>query len=108
MSTDFVTQLRASRPPIVLTPAGAGTITLRVEIAEIWETVRVVADPDTTVAEVKQRVVTDFFPTHGFLDEFVLKLRGWEMLDEQLSLARAGVLDGSILLLAYRRRRPVR
>ena len=49
MSTDFVTQLRASRPPIVLTPAGAGTITLRVEIAEIWETVRVVADPDTTV-----------------------------------------------------------
>jgi len=107
VSTDFVTQLRASRPPIILT-TGPGTITLRVEIAEIWETVRVVADADTTVADVKQRVVMDFFPTHGFLDEFVLKLRGWEMLDEQVSLTRAGVLDGSILLLAYRRRRPVR
>ena len=108
MSTAFVTQLRATRPPILLAPAGPGTITLRVEIAEIWETVRVVADADTTVADVKQRVVMDFFPTHGFLDEFVLKLRGWEMLDEQVSLTRAGVLDGSILLLAYRRRRPVR
>lgn len=108
MSTAFVTQLRATRPPIVLTPAGPGTITLRVEIAEIWETVRVVAAADTPVADVKQRVVMDFFPTHGFLDEFVLKLRGWEMLDERVSLTRAGVLDGSILLLAYRRRRPVR
>lgn len=108
MSTAFVSQLRSNRPPINLGPAVAGAITLRVEMADIWETVRVVADPETTVADVKQRVVTDFFPTHGFLDEFVLKLRGWEMLDEQIPLSRAGVVDGSILLLAYRRRRPVR
>jgi hypothetical protein len=108
VSTAFVSQLRTNRPPILITPPGAGTITLRVEIAEIWETVRVVADPETTVADVKQRVVTDLFPTHGFLDEFVLKLRGWEMLDEQQPLSKAGVVDGSILLLAYRRRRPVR
>jgi hypothetical protein len=30
------------------------------------------------------------------------------MLDEQLSLASAGIRDGAIVLLAYRRRRPVR
>jgi hypothetical protein len=108
VSSAFVSQLRATRPPLVLAPAGPDTITLRVEIAELWDTVRVVADPASTVADVKQRVVTDFFPTHGFLDEFVLKLRGWEMLDEQETLSHAGVVDGSILLLAYRRRRPVR
>jgi len=38
----------------------------------------------------------------------VLKLRGWEILDENASLAEAGVVDGSILLMTYRRRRPVR
>jgi hypothetical protein len=106
MSTAFVTRLRAARPPIIM--SGSGALTLRVEVADLWETVRVVADPDTSVMDVKQRVVLEFFPTHGFLDEFVLKLRGWEMLDERQPLATAGVIDGSILLLAYRRRRPVR
>lgn len=107
MSAPFVTQLRSNRPPILIAPSGTG-ITLRVEVADIWETVRVVVDPETTVADVKQRVVMDIFPNHGFVDEFVLKLRGWEMLDESQPLSSAGVVDGSILLLAYRRRRPVR
>ena len=40
--------------------------------------------------------------------DFVVKLRGWEILDEGASLADAGVIDGSILLLTFRRRRPVR
>lgn len=106
MSTAFVTRLRAARPPIIM--SGSGALTLRVQMADLWETVRVVTDPDTSVMDVKQRVVLEFFPTHGFLDEFVLKLRGWEMLDERQSLSKAGVIDGSILLLAYRRRRPVR
>ena len=88
--------------------SGSGALTLRVEVAELWETVRVVTDPGTIVSDLKQRVVSEFYPTHGFLDEFVLKLRGWEMLNETETLAKAGVVDGSILLLAYRRRRPVR
>jgi len=33
---------------------------------------------------------------------------GWEVLDEAASLADVGVIDGSILLLTFRRRRPVR
>ena len=106
MSTAFVTRLRAARPPIIM--SGSGALTLRVEVSDLWETVRVVTDPETSVMDVKQRVVLEFFPTHGFLDEFVLKLRGWEMLDERQPLSKAGVIDGSILLLAYRRRRPVR
>lgn len=108
MSTAFVTQLRTNREPIALAQAGPGAITLRVEVAELWETVCVVASPDTPTVDVKRRVVADFFPNHQFLDDFVLKLHGWEMLDERASLANSGVVDGSILLLAYRRRRPVR
>jgi hypothetical protein len=41
-------------------------------------------------------------------EDFVFKLRGWEILDEVVSHADAGVIDGSILLLTHRRRRAVR
>lgn len=108
MSSALVDQLRVNRAPIILAQPGAGAITLRVQAAALWDAVRVVARPDATVAEVKQRVVAEFFPGDEYVDDFVLKIRGWEMLDERLPLSGAGVQDGSILLLAYRRRRPVR
>lgn len=108
MSAPFVTQLRTRRAPVALAQPGPGSITFRVEAVELWDTVRVVAHPDTSVTDVKQRVVAEFFPGHEYVEDFVLKLRGWEMLDERSPLAQAGVVNGSILLLAYRRRRPVR
>ena len=88
--------------------SGPGAITIRVEASDLWETVRVMVSPNTPVADVKQRVVSELFPEGERHDDFILKLRGWEMLDARASLAEAGVVDGSILLLAYRRRRPVR
>ena len=39
---------------------------------------------------------------------YVMKLRGWEVLDEGQSVADVGAIDGSIFLLTNRRRRPVR
>ena len=108
MSAPFVAQLRAARPPIKLAEPGAGAITIRVEAAELWDTVRVIARPDTPVAELKKRVVADLFPNHQYVDDFVLKFRGWEILDERAALKDCGVVDGSILLIGYRRRRPVR
>ena len=108
MSAPFATQLRSTRPPIKLAEAGVGSITLRVEASDIWETVRVIALSETPVADVKRHVVTELFPNDQHLENFVLKLRGWEVLDERSSLRDAGVVDGSILLLAYRRRRAVR
>ncbi len=108
MSAPFVAQLRSNRPPILLAPAGeSGTITLRMSVADIWETVRIVARPETPADEIKQRVVAEFFPD-AYAEDFVLKLHGWEVLNENASLADCGVVDGSILLLAYRRRRAVR
>jgi hypothetical protein len=104
--SSFVSQLRTTLEPIVLSQ-GPGTITVRVEASDIWETVRVVASPETAVAELKQRVVAELFPERQHRD-FVLKLRGWEMLNDRETLAAAGVGEGSIVLLAYRRRRPVR
>jgi hypothetical protein len=108
MSASFVAQLRATRKPINLAEPGAGTITLRVEVAELWDAVRVIARPDTPMIDLKRRVVAELFPNHQHVEDFVLKFRGWEILDENATLAECGVVDGSILLLGYRRRRPVR
>lgn len=107
MTAPFVSQLRAMRSPVELTKPGPGALTLRVEASDIWETVRVIARPETSIAELKQRVVERLFPGQPG-DEFVLKFRGWEVLDENASAADAGLSDCSILLIAYRRRRPVR
>jgi hypothetical protein len=108
MSAPFVTQVRSAAAPIKLAEPGPDTITLRVEASDIWETVRVIARPATPVGDLKKRVVERLFPNHPYADDFVLKLRGWEVLDERSSLAESGLVDGSILLLAYRRRRAVR
>ena len=104
----FVAQLRSARSPIAIDAPGAGAITLRVEASDLWETVRVTVRPSTSIAELQRRVVAALFPEGTGADEFVLKLRGWELLDPRASLADAGAVDGSIVLLAYRRRRPVR
>lgn len=103
----MVGELRSRRAPLALTN-GPGAITVRVQVAEMWDAIRVVAHPDTSVSELKQRVVNEFYPGHEYLDDFVLKLRGWEMLDENQSLKAGGMVDRSIVLLSHRRRRPVR
>lgn len=108
MSAPFVTQLRTSREPLMLAGAGGDTLTIRVEASDIWDAVRVEVSSATNVAELKERVVGALFQNDPYAERFVLKLRGWEVLDERQSVAEAGILDGSILLLAYRRRRPVR
>ena len=104
----FATQLRARPKAIEIAKPGAESLTIRVEASDLWETVRVIAAPETPVAEVKSRVLAALFPDELYADDFVLKLHGWEVLDEQASLKDAGVVNGGILLLAYRRRRPVR
>ena len=107
MSAPFVTQLRTARAPLEI-GSGSEKITLRVESAELWNALRVIASPDTLVEEIKARVVAAMYPEGQQVDQLVLKLLGWEMLDERETLRAAGLVDGSIILLAYRRRRPVK
>jgi hypothetical protein len=109
MKAPFVTSLRARSTTIDLAPAGApDAITIRVEMPEVWDVVRIVVLPTDSVVEVKKRAFEALYPGAALLDDFVLKLRGWVVLDEMASLADAGVVDGSILLLTHRRRQPVR
>jgi hypothetical protein len=109
MTEPFVAQLRTRGDSIDLTTPGGPALTVRVEMPEVWDAVRVHASPDERVLTVKRRALERLYPgTELHDDDYVLKLNGWEVLDESASLAAAGAVDGSIFLVTNRRRRAVR
>ena len=105
--TPFVAQLRARPEVIRLGTTGSPVITVRVQVPEVWDTVRVDAPPDTPVLTVKERALETLMPGADQA-EYVTKLRGFEVLDETAALDAAGAVHGSTLLVTSRRRRPVR
>ena len=109
MTEPFVAQLRTRSRVIELASPGSGAMTVRVEMPEVWDVVRVHASPDERAVTVKRRALEVLMPGAELRDDdFVLKLNGWEVLDETASLAATGALDGSIFLVTNRKRRPVR
>lgn len=108
MSAPFVTQLRTHGDVIQMAYAGETAITIRVEMPEVWDTVRIAVSRGDSVAAVKTRALAALTAGDDAPDAFVMKLRGFEVLDEHASLDDVGAIDGSIFLLTYRRRRPVR
>jgi hypothetical protein len=108
VSAPFVTQLRTRGDVIQMPTAGARPITIRVEMPEVWDTVRIAVSRGESVREVKARALEALAPGTTSPDAFVMKLRGFEVLDESESIERVGAIDGSIFLLTHRRRRPVR
>lgn len=108
MTAPFVTELRAGPEVVVLGGGDGAVLHLKVQQAELWEAVRIDAPDSLPVAAVKLAALEEFFSAGFVADEFVVKLRGYEILLEDESLAASGVKDGSTLLLARRRRRPVR
>ena len=108
MSEPFVAQLRARSTALQLVAPGAPSITVRIEMPEVWDTVKAEVSPNTPVRELKQRALEALYPVDEPAEEFLLKLRGWEVLNEDGSIADVGARDGSIFLLTHRRRRAVR
>lgn len=109
MTAPFVIELRTSDDMITVGRGGDGEMLhLRVQVAELWEALRVDASPMTPVIEAKKAALAHFFPDGGSVDDYVVKLRGFEILNEAEALSASGARDGSTLLLARRRRRPVK
>lgn len=106
MSATFANSLRARDTLTLGDPTDA--ITVRVQVAEVWDAVRVTASPSEPVVAVKLAALEALYPQGELHEDFVTKLRGFEVLDENGSLADVGAADGSTFLLTYRRRRPLR
>ena len=104
----FVATLRSQPTVIRLAARGQPHLTLRVEMPEVWDVVRVETPPATPVRAVKRRALEVLYPDYGDADAFIMKLNGAAVRDEDTSVADAGARDGSIFLLTFRRRRPVR
>lgn len=107
MSAPFVTSVRARRESIRLPSEGTQAMTVRVQIPELWDVVRIEASPEHSVESVKVAALRALKPDAD-PQLYVTKLRGFEVLDEAVPLTAAGAIDGSIFLVTYRRRRPVR
>ena len=108
MTAPFVAQLR-SRPGVIrLGSDGQPRITIRVQLAEAWDTVRVETPPTASVEAVKAQALAALRPNADATPAFVVKLNVFEVLDENVSVADSGATNGSTFLLSYRRRRPVR
>ena len=108
MSVPFTASLR-SRPGVIrLGTASEPLITIRVQVPEVWDTIRIDAPADTPVSVVKERALEALMPGTEFSEDFVVKLGGWEVLDENVTLTAQGAINGSIFLLTSRRRHPVR
>ena len=106
MSVPFVQSVR-TRPEALQVSGDGRMLRVRVEIPELWDVVKVQAGESATVLDVKVAVLAELLPMAYELD-YVMKLRGLEVLDEGCTLAESGAIDGSIFLLSHRRRRPVR
>jgi len=107
VSEPFVASLRTSGSTIPVGAPGASPITVRVEVPERWDVALLSVASTASVSDVKRAALRFVSPDDDAAD-YVIKLRGFEVLDENLSLADAGARDGSIFLMTHRRRRPVR
>jgi hypothetical protein len=108
--TPLVATLR-SRPGVIRVgaPGASGDVlTIRVQSPEVWDVVRVEAPASEPVLSVKVRALEALLPDADFHDDFVMKLNGFEVIDEDQSLTEAGAVNGSTFLVTNRRRQPVR
>ena len=108
MTAPFVSELRTTDDVVLIGGGDGDVMHLRVQVAELWDALKVNAPASGSVAAVKSAALERFYPYGAPVAEFVVKLRGFEILNEDDSLAASGVRDGSTLLLTRRRRRPVK
>ncbi len=108
MTIPFVSELRNDGDVIRLGGGDGAVLHLRVQVAELWDALRVDAPGSEPVSSVKDAALAAFYPSGVPRDEFVVKVRGFEVLHENESLLASGIRDGSTLLLSRRRRRPVK
>jgi hypothetical protein len=104
----LVSELRSRPGVLALGNAEASAITVRVQMLELWDTIAVRCDEATSVLALKKAALEAFGQHAQPAAEYVLKLRGFEVLDESAPVTVAGAREGSTFLLAYRFRRPVR
>ncbi|MFL5480730.1 MAG: hypothetical protein ACJ8AK_00930 [Gemmatimonadaceae bacterium] len=102
----FVNNLRNQGPPLRLGSGSDVVLQLRAQVLEAWDAVRIDADSSASVKSLKHLALKTLYPNVNGND-YVVKLHGWEVLDEEAPISSTGARSGSIFLISDRRRRPV-
>ena len=104
-----VAELRARPGTLVIGVDGGGPRwTVRVEVPEVWDVVRLDVPASVPLVEVKRAALGVLLSGTATLDDYVVKLNGATVLDERAAISAIGAVDGSIFLVTHRRRRAVR
>lgn len=80
---------------------------VRAQVLEAWDAIRIDADPAASVRSLKQLALRELYPENIPDEEFVVKLNGFEILDEDAPISATSARNGSTFLITDRRRRPV-
>jgi hypothetical protein len=105
----FVTGLRTARGAVVRLGEAAGErITVRVQFEALWDAIAVDVSVNEPVESLVRLSLSRFGLGGAPLAEFIVKLRGWEVKGDEVTVGGSGAKDGSTFLVAYRYRRPVR
>lgn len=103
----FVTGLRTQGEALKLGSGSEEPLHLRAQVLEAWDAVRIDAAPSATVKSLKELALRELGTDGRNDDEFVVKLHGFEILDEAAPISSTPAKNGSIFLITDRRRRPV-
>jgi hypothetical protein len=80
---------------------------LRAQVLEAWDAIKIDADPSASVKSLKQLALKELYHDVRNDDQYMVKLNGWEILDEDAPISSTAAKNGSTFLITDRRRRPV-
>ena len=107
-ATLFVNSIRVQGQPFRLgASTGGDVLHLRAQVLEAWDAIRIDADPSASVRSLKDLALKELYPDGRNADEYVVKLNGFEILDEAAPISSTVARSGSTFLITDRRRRPV-
>jgi hypothetical protein len=105
--TSFVNSLRTRGDAFKLGSPSDQVLRLRAQVLEAWDAIRIDANPLASVRSLKQLALRELYPDVRHDDEYVVKLHGFEILDEDAPISSTAARNGSTFLITDRRRRPV-
>ena len=103
----FVNELRTQGHAFKLGASSGPALQLRAQVLEAWDAIRIDADPSASVRSLKQLALRELYPDTKHESEYVVKLHGFEVLDEDAPISSTAAKNGSTFLITDRRRRPV-
>jgi hypothetical protein len=106
-STPWVNGLRTRGVPFKLGSQTGRPLQLRAQVLEAWDAIGIDADPSASVKSLKQLALKELYPEVRNESDYVVKLHGFEILDEEAPLSSTDAKNGSTFLITDRRRRPV-